>query len=268
MFLNNITFNSDVTFESTREDHKKKFKVKTKRYTTDNRRKPIYDKNARFGRQIGYEKMKVVEKSFIIFNKELSIDFKPLTIIVGDNGCGKSSLLKYFKPPKLEVGLNFSNKSDDEIIKERIAKWVSNKEYSLKFKANPQYFVIEQNVHKNSFINDYKKNHTDNSGYMKPQNIINMWDMQTDSNGESTIDFLNSLKDIKDSFIVLDEPETSLSIKTQLKMRKLLNTISKNNQLIIVTHSPIFMELSNEVYDFELKSWVNTKNYLYNQYNG
>lgn len=89
-----------------------------------------------------------------------------------------------------------------------------------------------------------------------------MWRIQESSNGESTLDFLESLKKIEQSIILLDEPETSLSIKSQIKIRKLLTRLSKKNQVIIVTHSPVLMAAAKEVYDFETKEYKKTGEYI------
>lgn len=258
-FISNIKFNQDIVFESNREDHKLKFKVKTKRYTEENRRKPIYASESSFGRIIGYEKRKVVEKSFVIFQKDLSIQFENITIIVGDNGCGKSSLLKYLKQPKVSFSLY---KSEDQMIMESTKKYLCNENVNLLFENLPEMLIIENAIHKNSFIDSIGKGKL----FIPPKDIIMRWNMLDHSNGESTIDFINSLKAIENSLIVLDEPETSLSIKSQIKMSKVLKKLSSTNQLIIVTHSPVFMNLSKTVYDFESKRYVATKDYIDSQY--
>lgn len=261
MFIKKIKFNADVIFESTREDQKFKFKIKKRTYMEENRRKPIYDGDRRTNK---YEKVKVVEKTFTIFPKDFEVSFKGnLTIIVGDNGYGKSSLVRYLKPPDVSKLFSF-DKTKEELIKDAFQKYVNNKENSIYFERNPKYFVIEQNLHKNSFVEEQRDKVNKDISAM---NVANLWDMQTDSNGENMIDFINSIKMIENCLIVLDEPETSLSIKSQYKIRKILEDLSKNNQIIIITHSPIFMNICEEVYDFETKQYTPTYTYILSQHN-
>lgn len=261
-YLSSIKFNQDIVFESNREDHKKKFKVKSRTYTEENRRKPIYATENSRGRILGYEKRKVVERSFIIFPKNLEINFSDITIIVGDNGSGKSSMLKYLKLPDFSNTFSW-DETKEQVIERKFKNYLSNENKILSFDQFPELFVFENAIHKNSFIDSIGKGKT----FVPAEDIIARWNMKDDSNGETTIDFITSLIDIENSLIILDEPETSLSIKSQLRMSKILKKLSTKNQLIIVTHSPIFMNLSKTVYDFESKQYVKTNEYIDSQYN-
>ena len=271
IYLKNIKFKTDIVFNSNREDHAKKFKVKKRTYKEENRRKPIYRTigNSSFKRQVGYELLTVKERTFVIFAKDFNIEFNPVTVIVGDNGCGKSSLIKYINIPKMEdgiYGLYNNGKTEEENYKDDVKKHLHNEKYDINFINSPSYLVTGREIHKNAIVGDFAKHNTDKQGYMTPQKIVNMWDMQTDSNGESTLDFLNALKVVKNSLIILDEPETSLSIKSQFKVLKLLKNLATDNQLIVITHSEILMKLDKQVYDFESKEYKNTLTYIKEQY--
>ena len=266
MYLRKIKFHKNVVFDSNREDQTAKFNVKSKTVTYEDRRKPIYDGDRRFGggRQIGYEMKTVVEKTFVIFKKNLEINFKNLTVIVGDNGCGKTSLAKNLKPPKGADSMlsSFLGEDPEELKKKAYAKWLSTEKRDLTFEATPESIIVGQEIHKNSFVDGLARGKMTLNGY----EVNSLFDMQQSSNGENTLDYISELhRCIKNSLIVLDEPETSLSIKSQMKVARQIQELAMHNQVIVITHSPYIMRITDEVYDFEAKKYIPVKRYIKKQ---
>jgi predicted ATPase len=264
MFLQKIKILSDYEYPIIRKAHSKNFKTRKETHTETRR---VYNTNSSRPFAATYEKKKVTYKYFTLFEKGFEIEFKNnLTVIVGDNGCGKTSLIKLIKPKKNNT-FSFSEhkKSEEDIARE----YVNDGNRELIYVNQPNLLIIENNIHKHALIEQFK----DNVGVgiekiIKPSELLSMWDMQCFSNGENTIDFITSLNDIENSLIVLDEPETSLSLKSVNMIKRVIRKLSFKNQVIIITHHPYLMELSKELYDFETKKYVKTSNYLNFDKNG
>lgn len=275
MFLKSIHFKQNIVFESNRDSQEKMFKVKIKKYTTPDYRKPIYETSESLisrNRSGNYEMKEVIERTFIIFKKDLLIEFEPITVIVGDNGCGKTSLVEYLKYPHEKIkGASltaaFINKSKEEVQKDIIKEWLDDKERKLTFIGSPHYIVAGNELHKSAFIDNAQKEMSEKTlnRTLKASSIASFFDMQEASNGENNLDFLFGLKEISNSLIILDEPETSLSIKSQFKIFNLLKELSQSNQIIIITHNENLMRLSDNVYDFEKKNYILTEKYINQQ---
>ena len=86
------------------------------------------------------------------------------------------------------------------------------------------------------------------------------------SHGETILPMLRELVKIKNHVILLDEPETSLSIRSQYKFANIIQKLVANgNQLFIATHSPIIMGFHGEVLSLEHKKWMSSDEFLLTQ---
>lgn len=261
MFLKSLIFKKDIEFESKRTSQEQMFDVRMEVRYEKNYRKSYYTND---GEEIIPEE-KVVDHTFTIFKKGLTIDFKPITVIVGDNGCGKTSFIDEIAFPYKDLKNSWTTDSKEEYEKKIIKGWIENDNRKLSLLKMPERVIVEKEIHKELFIKGYRDQNTDMSGYMPPKNLLASLDMNTYSNGECSLDFLKSLLQVQNSLIVLDEPETSLSIKSQYKVYDLIKEIGKMNQIILITHAEILMNLSDVVYDFEKKKYTEIKQYLQEQ---
>jgi predicted ATPase len=208
------------------------------------------------------------------FFNDTKLEFNtPITILVGENGCGKSTFLdllneilhlyridmeneyqkdvkdiikqaaKYIKVKnKLTIPKGFYFTAED--FTSYIYKLVKEKNYAL----NEIRRVDSEYQHKSDFTRELAAspfnrtiNELDN---MYPRELLKS------SHGEAYLTFFNSRVRSNELYL-LDEPETPLSIQNQLTLIYIINEAVKNNcQFIIATHSPILMAIPNAtIYD-------------------
>lgn len=264
MKLKSISFNRDIKFDLVRPNSK--FKIKEKTITIPDYTKPIeldHMKARRsYDRDGNYEKKKVKVKEFCLFKKGFSLDFQdPITVIVGDNGTGKSTLLKYLE---FRYAKPFLIEDEKDYFKKQWNSYKENEDCKLEFVSNPKMIILENKIHKAGLQSYFESQLTPFKA--DKEDVMNFMDVQSFSNGESVLDILSIFETLEDSLIILDEPETSLSIKSQVLVKEMLSKIGKKNQLIIATHSPKLMELSESIYCMETRKYVERTEYL-NQFN-
>jgi len=149
-----------------------------------------------------------------------------VNILVGDNGCGKSSLIRVLLENKILGRVFFVDmeKSNPTITKPAPEKGLT---YSA-------------------------------------EEIVTQFMWSTESHGETREGVLQGILSVikkeKMDFLVIDEPEQGLSLKNQKKYLDELKNTGKN--IIIVTHSKIFVENVDKVFDVETMKWTDTKEYL------
>ena len=264
-YLDTLVITDRLDFEQRRQSQADLFKIKSKTILVDDKSKPITKDGRYYSRNVGYEKKEVIHNSFTLFSKNAKFSFKDITVIVGENGCGKTTFLNYLKPPVENKFWNFHGEYNTwkDYITHLYISWLKDGHRDLNFVKMPENIFFGDKIHKTSIIKSFSESKTSLSG----SEIVSLWDMQTASNGENTLDMLYALRNIQNALIVLDEPETSLSIKSQVRVAKLLKELSENNQLVIVTHSPYIMNIADEVLCLKTKKWVNREKYIKKQEN-
>ncbi|AVX06084.1 hypothetical protein MXMO3_03581 (plasmid) [Maritalea myrionectae] len=164
----------------------------------------------------------------------------PVTIIVGENGMGKSTLIeaiaalsgydeagggKGYRPVD---HTNAIDKSGAELANVLRAGWLPKVTNGWFFKAESFFSVAR-------YLDDAARE----GGGAAP-------DFLSWSHGEGFVRFFEE-RTSRQGIYFMDEPERALSPKRQLELLRILNRIQEmaNAQVIMATHSPILMALPN-----------------------
>jgi predicted ATPase len=162
--------------------------------------------------------------------KPFSIYFKEgLNLIVGENGSGKSTLLDLLAHPD-------SNKEIKDI------------------NADPVDFMFFDTEKNNPRIKGDLSN-SKNIGFEVDSHFI--------SHGEAMLPIIMASKSFKDLLLLIDEPEAGISLNNQKKILAALNKAIENNcQIVISTHSYVFIKSVPKVFNMDDKIWIDSEEYL------
>lgn len=183
-------------------------------------------------------------EDFRVYKKDEEIEFKSsLTIITGDNGSGKSSLISCIRNLfKTKWTMSHCDAGNGKIT--------SNVEGSHEI----GYFDTSADLHKNAVEFDF-------------DNMSLFVQCTQASSGQGTLLQLANFFDInKDKkLLILDEPERGLSLRSeQLFINYILKSWFEHPemQILITTHSPLFMSMAEVVFSTSHKKYITHKEYL------
>lgn len=199
-----------------------------------------------------------VLSKFRKFKEGEVFEFKmPVTIIVGDNGSGKSSLLQAIRG-KLEL-VTLGNQS---LFKSDFIKLSKN----IKVITDIEHFL---------FFDSIKDDGGNMNNAYDALSFIDGGGFHTNklSHGETQLYHLTKIiqnvekirkKSDKKILVVLDEFDKGFSLSNQSKAMNVLNNLSKrfNLQILCVSHNYLLIQKIKIVYDLETRSYVGAKNYL------
>lgn len=174
------------------------------------------------------------------FKKNETFELRPLTVFIGDQGTGKTTLLR-------EIRSNFGDK-----------KWGS--------KTTEPSSGIEKEGEMKLFSFDFEHENPRTLPFFD-NDIQSQVNSMFSSHGQSIIGIFGKIFKLRNHIIVLDEPDMALSIKTILILSYAIKKHAINNQIIMSCHNPLMMEAFDEVYSLDHKMWMNPHDYIVDQKN-
>lgn len=190
------------------------------------------------------EKKKEYPFTLPIFRNDFHLSsFKPVTIFVGDNATGKSTLLEYIA---YICGFNLQGGSGDHVYQTQnqeefphlarlqpcmVLSWLPKQSQGFFFRSETFFNFLE-------YLNDPEIGLNDEGWYERNYGGR----LLEKSHGESFIKLFGHRFNRRGLYL-LDEPEAALSPMRQLQFLRILKDIEnrQDSQVIMVTHSPILM---------------------------
>lgn len=188
-----------------------------------------------------YIKSIILKEDYRCLKKGLEIELNQNTILVGDQGCGKSSLLKLLSKCSDKLGATMT--SANTVVK-------------------TYYFDTET---MNPRVCDMESNYSTPSGESKGIGMGVALQSHFKSHGETLREFtLDRICDFNDCVVFLDEPESGLSLRNQYKLvKEIIKASSKQNvQFVIATHCLPIISSFLKVYSLEHKQWMDSDDFI------
>lgn len=168
-------------------------------------------------------------KDYRCFKEGLTIDFRAgINLLVGDQGCGKSSLLKVL------TSIDFLDVAQVDRDKGTMYKFFDFEKHNPRIKALPK----GQAKFMGSLVSYFQ------------------------SHGQTVKKLLDAIKEINQGLvIIMDEPDMALSIRS---INNLIHLLSKTqNQIIMSAHNQTLIASQPEVLCLEnTKGWISSVDFI------
>jgi predicted ATPase len=166
-------------------------------------------------------------------------DFRPgVNLLVGDQGCGKSSLLGALQGAGMkETGL-FGSLEKKTIMKRDACK---------------------------VFMMDFEKENPRTKGHFD-EDIRFQMAAKFSSHGECNLALISALATADDCLVMMDEPDTALSIRSCAKLVKQLKEVAdRSSQVIAAVHNISVIQGFDEVLSLEHRGWMRNEVFITSQ---
>ncbi len=172
-----------------------------------------------------------------VFHKTSCVEFtSPVTFFVGENGTGKSTLLR--------------------ALCQKCGIYIWDGAYKTRFEKNPYEGRLPEALEIEWMNGPVPGSFFSSQIFQDYVDLVDEWavadpgflgyfggkSLATQSHGQSLMSYFTNRYQIRGLYF-LDEPETALSPKTQIKLLQVISNMSSlgHAQFIIATHSPILM---------------------------
>lgn len=193
-----------------------------------------------------------IKQAYRCFSANFEIVPEQLTLLVGDQGSGKSSLLELLSP-RTSLGPQRS-KHDKTIVDIELTKEAE------KNGVRTFYFDTERN---NPRVVDLMT-YTNMDGTSRGIGLAGALQARYQSHGEALQHFtVEPLARAKDSVVFIDEPEAGLSLRNQYRLVQSIRTALGNNcQLFVSTHCLPVISAFDNVYSMEHRRWMSSNDFV------
>lgn len=234
----------------------------------------------------------------VINSKEPDIFiFDNITVLYGNNGSGKSTILNiiahklnlkgkernnpeitgmidyfgdYVSKCEYELGENENGKKINRIPEN--SRYIKSEEILYEIRKIQQDAVLQESIEANLARERGLRNAKEFLNTKEGEKQFSRFEFSQEkySNGETTLQILEDTIE-PDRLYLLDEPEVSLSPQNQVELAKKLNKMARylGIQFIIATHSPFMLGILNsKIYNldtknYEVQKWSELENVRY-----
>jgi len=166
-----------------------------------------------------------------------------VNLFVGDQGCGKSSLLGLIRNCGSKLKTSDRDRSD-------------KKHATLTFEGPESQ----------SLAFDFEKDNFRTKGYFDGAVGFHVGSLFA-SHGETNQTLLNTLDKVENSVLFLDEPDMALSIRSAHALAQLFARVAeRGNQILAAVHNVVVIQYFEQVLSLEHRRWLPSKDFIAWQY--
>lgn len=192
---------------------------------------------------IHLEKIQLVGKTYQgtdVLSKHFEIECSEVNLFVGNQGCGKSTMLKLLQQNHKDLRLTLG-------------------EHLKTTEISSFYFDTEKDNPRMKDLHEYTNPNGTSKGMGVKSAILTRWESHGQTMERMVIDLMERAENC---VILLDEPESGLSITNQFRLiESIKNAVKRNCQFFIATHCyPLIQQF--DVISLEHKKQMSGKDFI------